>query len=71
MAEEARPRTATRLRGEAPPGLQLSGEEGRQHIGRYEVIKTIGKAAVIGGNAFVTSSVAAGTKISSNGRSQR
>src|SRR5882724_4014755 len=46
MAEEARPRTATRLRGEAPPGLQHSGEEGRQHIGRYEVIKTIGKGAM-------------------------
>src|SRR3954467_10041437 len=46
MAEEARPRTATRLRGEAPPGLQLSGEEGRQRIGRYEVIKTIGKGAM-------------------------
>ncbi|HZJ65658.1 MAG TPA: serine/threonine-protein kinase [Kofleriaceae bacterium] len=46
MAEEARPRTATRLRGEPPPGLQLSGEEGRQHIGRYEVIKTIGKGAM-------------------------
>src|SRR3954467_4416067 len=46
MAEEARPRTATRLRGEAPPGLQLSGEEGRQGIGRYEVIKTIGKGAM-------------------------
>jgi serine/threonine-protein kinase len=46
MAEEARPRTATRLRGEAPPGLQFTGEEGRQHIGRYEVIKTIGKGAM-------------------------
>ena len=46
MAEEARPRTNTRLRGEAPPGLQLSGEEGRQRIGRYEVIKTIGKGAM-------------------------
>src|SRR5262245_54214341 len=46
MAEEARPRTATRLRGEAPPGLQFSGEEGRHHIGRYEVIKTIGKGAM-------------------------
>src|SRR5215510_3136663 len=46
MAEEARPRTATRLRGEAPPGLQFAGEEGRQHIGRYEVIKTIGKGAM-------------------------
>ncbi len=46
MAEEARPRTATRLRGEAPPGLHFTGEEGRQHIGRYEVIKTIGKGAM-------------------------
>jgi serine/threonine protein kinase len=46
MAEEARPRTATRLRGEAPPGLQFTGEEGRAHIGRYEVIKTIGKGAM-------------------------
>jgi len=46
MAEEARPRTATRLRGEAPPGLQFTGEEARHHIGRYEVIKTIGKGAM-------------------------
>jgi serine/threonine-protein kinase len=46
MAEDARPRTATRLRGEAPPGLQFAGEEGRQRIGRYEVIKTIGKGAM-------------------------
>jgi len=46
MAEEARPRTATRLRGEVPPGLQFTGEEGRAHIGRYEVIKTIGKGAM-------------------------
>jgi serine/threonine protein kinase len=46
MAEEARPRTVVRLRGEAPPGLQFTGEEGRQHIGRYEVIKTIGKGAM-------------------------
>jgi serine/threonine-protein kinase len=46
MAEEARPRTNTRLRGEPPPGLQFTGEEGRQRIGRYEVIKTIGKGAM-------------------------
>ena len=46
MAEEARPRTATQLRGEAPPGLQFTGEESRQRIGRYEVIKTIGKGAM-------------------------
>src|SRR3954469_19325369 len=46
MPEEARPRTNTRLRGEAPPGLQFTNEEGRQRIGRYEVIKTIGKGAM-------------------------
>jgi serine/threonine-protein kinase len=34
------------LRGEPPPGLQFTGEEGRQRIGRYEVIKTIGKGAM-------------------------
>ncbi|MDQ3341195.1 MAG: serine/threonine protein kinase [Myxococcota bacterium] len=44
---QARPRTATRLKGEAPPGLTLSAqEEGRQRIGRYEVVKTIGKGAM-------------------------
>jgi len=43
---QVRPRTATRLKGEAPPGMQLSGEEGRQRIGRYEVVKTIGKGAM-------------------------
>src|SRR5688572_33120677 len=43
---QVRPRTVTRLKGEAPPGMQLSGEEGRQRIGRYEVIKTIGKGAM-------------------------
>jgi len=41
-----RPRTNTRLRAEAPPGMALSGEEGRKSIGRYEVIKTIGKGAM-------------------------
>ncbi len=48
MAEDAqsRPRTNTRARAEAPPGMTLTGEEGRQSIGRYEVIKTIGKGAM-------------------------
>jgi serine/threonine-protein kinase len=48
MADDApaRPRTATRLKAEAPPGLELSGPEGRKAIGRYEVIKTIGKGAM-------------------------
>jgi serine/threonine protein kinase len=47
MAEEARPRTNTRLRGEAPPGIgHGAGEESRQRIGRYEVIKVIGKGAM-------------------------
>lgn len=43
---QVRPRTVTRLKGEAPPGLQLGGEESRQRIGRYEIIKTIGKGAM-------------------------
>ncbi|HEY5921428.1 MAG TPA: serine/threonine-protein kinase [Kofleriaceae bacterium] len=43
---QARPRTNTRLKAEAPPGLSLSGEEGRKSIGRYEVVKTIGKGAM-------------------------
>lgn len=47
MAEEARPRTNTRLRGEAPPGIShREGEESRQRIGRYEVVKVIGKGAM-------------------------
>ena len=49
MADEsaARPRTNTRLKGEAPPGLEYgAGESARQRIGRYEVIKTIGKGAM-------------------------
>jgi eukaryotic-like serine/threonine-protein kinase len=41
----ARPRTNSRLRGEAPPGMHV-GEEARQRIGRYEVVKTIGKGAM-------------------------
>jgi serine/threonine-protein kinase len=44
---QARTRTATRLRAEAPPGLSpVTGEEARKNIGRYEVIKTIGKGAM-------------------------
>ncbi len=49
MADEsaARPRTNTRLKGEAPPGLDHgAGESQRQRIGRYEVVKTIGKGAM-------------------------
>jgi serine/threonine protein kinase len=46
MSEEsARPRSATRLRAEAPPGLTL-GEDAKHRIGRYEIIKTIGKGAM-------------------------
>jgi serine/threonine-protein kinase len=43
---QARPRTNTRLKAEAPPGMALSGDEGRKAIGRYEVLKTIGKGAM-------------------------
>jgi len=49
MADDssARPRTNTRLRGEAPAGYEHgAGEASRQRIGRYEVIKTIGKGAM-------------------------
>jgi tRNA A-37 threonylcarbamoyl transferase component Bud32 len=48
MSDEAqvRPRSATRLRAEAPPGMELGASESRQRIGRYEVIKTIGKGAM-------------------------
>lgn len=47
MVEEARSRTNTRLRGEVPPGIgHGAGEEARQRIGRYEVIKVIGKGAM-------------------------
>lgn len=40
-----RPRSITRLKGEAPPGMAAS-EEPRQKIGRYEIIKTVGKGAM-------------------------
>jgi serine/threonine-protein kinase len=43
---QARPRTVSRLKGEAPAGMQLAAGEGHQRIGRYEVIKTIGKGAM-------------------------
>jgi serine/threonine protein kinase len=43
---QSRPRTNTRLKAEAPPGMELAGEEGRKTIGRYEVVKTIGKGAM-------------------------
>jgi serine/threonine-protein kinase len=38
-------RTMTRLKAEAPPGLSLSSVE-RKMIGRYEIIKTLGKGAM-------------------------
>jgi hypothetical protein len=43
---QARPRGSTRLKGEAPPGMQLDASQASQRIGRYEVIKTIGKGAM-------------------------
>jgi serine/threonine protein kinase len=43
---QARPRTNTRLKAEAPPGMAFTAEEGRKSIGRYEVVKTIGKGAM-------------------------
>jgi serine/threonine protein kinase len=48
MSEEAqaRPRTVSRAKGEAPPGMQVGAAEAKSRIGRYEVIKTIGKGAM-------------------------
>lgn len=48
MAEDpsaSQHRSLTRLKAEAPPGLSLSSVE-RKHIGRYEIIKTVGKGAM-------------------------
>ena len=44
--DPARPRTNTRAKAEALPGMGLDGAEGRKSIGRYEVVKTIGKGAM-------------------------
>ncbi len=41
-----RPRTVTRLRAEVPASMGLTADEGRQQIGRYEIIKTLGKGAM-------------------------
>ena len=49
MSDDPQPqrqRTVTRLRAEVPPGMGLTAEEGRQQIGRYEIIKTLGKGAM-------------------------
>jgi serine/threonine-protein kinase len=41
-----RPRTVSRLRFVAPPGMQLDAGEGTKTIGRYEIVKTIGRGAM-------------------------
>lgn len=44
---QERPRTATRLKGVAPPGLEDSRvAEGVKTIGRYEILSVIGKGAM-------------------------
>ena len=43
---QARPRSATRLRGEVPPGLGPGEPQTLQRVGRYEIVKTIGKGAM-------------------------
>jgi serine/threonine protein kinase len=43
--EPQRQRTATRLRAEAPPGMQV-GVDGLAAIGRYEIVKQLGKGAM-------------------------
>jgi serine/threonine protein kinase len=42
----ARSRTVSRLRAVAPPGMQVGGDEGKKTIGRYEIVKTIGRGAM-------------------------
>jgi serine/threonine-protein kinase len=42
---QKRPRTVSRLRAVAPPGLQVDSAE-RKTIGRYEIVKTIGRGAM-------------------------
>ena len=45
--ESDRPRTATRHRYVAPPGLDLPDDaDGRNVIGRYEILETLGKGAM-------------------------
>ncbi len=34
------------MRFVAPPGMELDGDEGRQTIGRYEIVKVLGKGAM-------------------------
>jgi serine/threonine-protein kinase len=50
VAEDAevkpRHRTQSRLRFVAPPGMELDGGEARQTIGRYEIVKVLGKGAM-------------------------
>ncbi len=41
-----RPRTATRMRYVAPPGLALEEQEYSTTIGRYEILETLGKGAM-------------------------
>ncbi|MEZ4404792.1 MAG: serine/threonine-protein kinase [Kofleriaceae bacterium] len=41
-----RPRTVSRHRFVAPPGMEVDGGEGHQTIGRYEIVKMLGKGAM-------------------------
>ena len=41
-----RPRTVSRLRFVAPPGMQVESGEGKKTIGRYEIVKTLGRGAM-------------------------
>src|SRR5216110_3411811 len=46
-AGSERPRTATRLRFVAPPGMGLDEpSEGLTKVGRYEILETLGKGAM-------------------------
>lgn len=45
-ATAARPRTASRMRFVAPPGMAFDEARGISTIGRYEILKTLGKGAM-------------------------
>ncbi|MCA9679837.1 MAG: serine/threonine protein kinase, partial [Myxococcales bacterium] len=45
-APESRPRTVSRHRFVPPPGFQVDDGEGKKTIGRYEILKVIGKGAM-------------------------
>ena len=79
MAQDAevkpRARTNSRLRFVAAPGMELDGGETRQTIGRYEVVKVIGKGAMgvvyQGRDPLLDRTVAVKTIVAPSGQGRR